>query len=75
MSTTPKSAPSTRRSRKSIATMPSSKGGLDQENSTIQGIGRTDTSYKAAAKKSRSKSIGPGGLEALNESAGNAQKV
>ncbi|KAI9891758.1 MAG: hypothetical protein M1814_002508 [Vezdaea aestivalis] len=66
------------RSRKSIAAMPSSgnpAGFLDQENLTMD-IGAASRAAKAVgSKKQRSKSIGPGGLDALSEHAGNRQKV
>lgn len=65
------------RSRKSLGSIPSA-GIMDQENLT--------TDFAALAKgkraptekplrKSRSKSIGPGGLDALQNSAGNRRKV
>ena len=66
------------RSRKSIAHMPSPDSGdllIDKENMTV------DTSVIAAKaaskmqKRSRSKSLGPGGLDALKEDAGNRRKV
>ena len=71
-SRSPGTAP--RRSRKSIAHIPGT-GLLDTENNTTPGITATAISQKTTGKKSRSKSIGPGGLEALNETAGNRQKV
>lgn len=63
-----------RRSRKSIAhlPMPSLK---ENENNTIQGFGSKEREQKGVSRKTRSKSLGPGGLEALNESSGNRQKV
>jgi kinetochore protein Spc7/SPC105 len=67
------------RSRQSIAYVPKSSTTLDQENATtdigamkgIIGAGRTMT----RDKKSRSKSLGPGGLDALQMSSGNRRKV
>ncbi|MCJ1251136.1 hypothetical protein MMC30_008367 [Trapelia coarctata] len=69
----PKAAPA-RRTRKSIAHLPSPDLGLDKEN-TEHGTSSTTGTAKAAAKKGRSKSLGPGGLDALKEDAGNRQKV
>lgn len=63
-----------RRSRKSIAHLPGTSL-LDTENNTTLGITATARQAKTAGQKSRSKSIGPGGLEALNETAGNRQRV
>jgi len=66
------------RSRKSIAHMPSPDNDallMDKENMTV------DTSAIAAKaalklqKRSRSKSLGPGGIDALKEDAGNRRKV
>lgn len=67
------------KSRQSIAHIPSANSfSKDKENvtadvSTMQGSKITTT--KAEKKKLRSKSLGPGGLEALNESTGNTAKV
>ncbi|OKL56377.1 hypothetical protein UA08_08189 [Talaromyces atroroseus] len=66
------------RSRQSIAYVPKSSTTLDKENATtdigamkgIMGAGRTMT----RDKKSRSKSLGPGGLDALQMSSGNRRK-
>lgn len=58
-----------RRSRKSIAHIPSSSSALDQENNMSSARG------SKSGKKSRSKSLGPGGLEALKEGTGNSQKM
>ena len=69
----PKAAP-VRRTRKSIAHLPSPVVGLDKEN-TEHGTSSTTGAEKAAARKGRSKSLGPGGLDALKEDAGNRQKV
>lgn len=55
--------------------MPTSGNIFDKENSTVQGIEFGESTRKAGGKKLRSKSIGPGGLEALGESTGNIQKV
>lgn len=67
------------KSRKSLAHVPSSIA-MDKENMTAD-IGAMVGSNKRApvtgkaAKKSRSKSIGPGGLDALMSSSGNRRKV
>jgi kinetochore protein Spc7/SPC105 len=62
--------PATRRSRRSIGGQ-SPKKTSDKENATID-IGSTSA---ASRKKSRSKSIGPGGLDGLKPSAGNRRVV
>ncbi|KAL3418581.1 Spc7 kinetochore protein [Phlyctema vagabunda] len=67
--------PATRRpkSRKSIAGIPQS----DQENMTVDLSalsGKRAPTTEKAGKKSRSKSIGPGGLDALIDSSGNRRK-
>jgi len=69
----PKAAP-IRRTRKSIAHLPSPDVGLDKEN-TEHGTASTVGATKAAARKGRSKSLGPGGLDVLKEDAGNRGKV
>lgn len=61
------------RSRKSIAHMPSPDI-TNKENATIDSAGLAPIA-KAARKKSRSKSIGPGGLDALQEGSGNRREV
>ncbi|KAJ5669073.1 hypothetical protein N7462_010143 [Penicillium macrosclerotiorum] len=80
MSTRPSSAATRPRSRRSIAHVPRSKmtSGLDKENATTD-IGATlpfESNFKPATKekKSRSKSLGPGGLDALQHSNGNRRK-
>lgn len=70
--------PATRpRSRKSLAHVPSSA--MDQENMTadIGSLigGKKPVPIEKASKKSRSKSIGPGGLDALKDTTGNRRKV
>ncbi|PKY02532.1 Spc7-domain-containing protein [Aspergillus campestris IBT 28561] len=68
------------RSRRSIAHVPRTRTATagDKENATLDiGAPKTrDDSAKAAAKekKSRSKSLGPGGLDALQDSNGNRRK-
>jgi kinetochore protein Spc7/SPC105 len=70
--------PATRpKSRKSLGHVESSS--FDQENMTAD-IGalagrKRDVSIEKSAKKSRSKSIGPGGLDALKDTTGNRRKV
>ncbi len=66
------------KSRQSIAHMPSSHAPSEKENVTadVSSIQRSKNSAPQVEKKKlRSKSLGPGGLEALKESAGNAVKV
>ena len=69
------------RSRRSIAYVPRSRttGGVDKENtsSDISTIQQTDDRAKQPVKdkKSRSKSLGPGGLDALQNTNGNRRKV
>lgn len=62
-----------RQARKSIAHLPSSDVGGNKENATLDAAALTSMTAtgKQAAKKSRSKSIGPGGLDALKEGTGN----
>lgn len=60
-------------SRKSIAYMPSSEI-TNKENAIIDDAGLA-TAVKGASKKSRSKSIGPGGLDALRDGSGNRREV
>ncbi|KAF4879030.1 Kinetochore protein spc7 [Colletotrichum siamense] len=59
--------PSTRRTRKSIGAPTTSRKGTDKENATID----VGTTLAESRKKSRSKSIGPGGLDALKNANGN----
>ena len=66
--------PSGRRARKSIAHLPSSRA-TDKENNTLQCLDPKDHDQSGSKRKTRSKSLGPGGLEALSESSGNRQKV
>lgn len=69
------------KSRKSIAHTPSvDESVLDKENMTTD-LGsltagkRNITKGARPAKKSRSKSIGPGGLDSLKEASGNRRQV
>lgn len=81
MSSRPDSGATRPRSRRSIAHVPRSKmtSGLDKENATadIGAVPPFGASTKPAPKdkKSRSKSLGPGGLDALQNSNGNRRKV
>ncbi|PHH73612.1 hypothetical protein CDD80_3704 [Ophiocordyceps camponoti-rufipedis] len=56
----------TRRSRKSVGANPDLRNTMDRENATLN-----LASSRAASRKSRSKSMGPGGLEALKQINGN----
>ena len=70
--------PSRPKSRQSIAHISSNSAPEDKENITadVSSMQRTKSSApQVDKKKSRSKSLGPGGLEALKESAGNSLKV
>ena len=75
MSTTqsPKASPGRPRARKSIAHIPLQDPVVEKEN-TEELLSNASTNPKPA-KKIRSKSLGPGGLDALKEDAGNRQKV
>ena len=68
-------APRMRQARKSIAHMPSTDIVGNKENLTEGSatIGTLDAQVQQQGKKSRSKSIGPGGLDALKEDSGNKQ--
>jgi len=71
--------PATRpKSRKSLAHIPSSQS-MDQENMTADigalAAGKNAVSIEKPSRKSRSKSIGPGGLDALKDTSGNRRKV
>jgi len=71
--------PATRpKSRKSLAHIPSAKN-LEQENMTADlgalASGKRAGPIERPSKKSRSKSIGPGGLDALKDTSGNSRKV
>lgn len=65
------------RARKSIAHMPSPNVNIEKENLTVDAIAEASSTMeaKAAAKKPRSKSIGPGGLDVLREDTGNRRQV
>ena len=69
---------SRRRTRKSIAHLPSSTdANLQEQNKENEGSegASSGANANAAAKKSRSKSLGPGGLDALQTTSGNRRKV
>ena len=65
------------RSRKSIAHIPSAAMMRNKENQTdiIANAPALVSPSKLGTKKARSKSIGPGGLDALRNDSGNRQKV
>ncbi|KAG4412265.1 hypothetical protein IFR04_014591 [Cadophora malorum] len=69
--------PATRpKSRKSLAHIPSSQS-MDQENMTADIgalTGKKAVPIEKPSRKSRSKSIGPGGLDALKDTTGNRRK-
>lgn len=73
----PKKAIGRPRSRKSIAHIPSGNEVRDKENLTVDTAGLAISTSKntSVGRKNRSKSIGPGGLDALQSDAGNRQKV
>jgi kinetochore protein Spc7/SPC105 len=65
------------KSRKSLGSIPSA-GIMDQENMTTDFTALANgkrTPIEKPLKKSRSKSIGPGGLDALKSTTGNRRKV
>ena len=65
------------RSRKSIAHMPSPDTVMttDKENMTLDTSALAAKATSKLQKRSRSKSLGPGGIEALQEDSGNRGKV
>ena len=66
-----------RQARKSLAHVPSTDVGGDKENVRVDSAALSSLTVqgKQATKKSRSKSLGPGGLDALREATGNKQEV
>ena len=70
-------APRARQSRKSIAHLPSKDLGGDKENATMDSAAITSISAQSKEKlrKTRSKSVGPGGIDALREGSGNKGEV
>ena len=68
----PRASPLRRRSRKSIAHVPTSEHGIGQEN---EKSGANEAMKDTSGRKPRSRSLGPGELDALKEGTGNRQKV
>ena len=66
-----------RQARKSLAHVPSTDVSGDKENLKVDSAALSSLTEqgKQTTKKSRSKSLGPGGLDALRESTGNKQEV
>ncbi|KAL9614273.1 MAG: hypothetical protein Q9167_001229 [Letrouitia subvulpina] len=63
-------------SRKSIAHMPSPEIVVNKENATVNSTELSNlTAQKKTMNRKRSKSIGPGGLDALKEGSGNQQAL
>lgn len=76
----PSSRANRAKSRQSIAHVPttSRSDGIDKQNATIDLSAarfEREGSVQLQKKKTRGKSLGPGGLEALKETDGNATKV
>lgn len=66
--------PAIRRPRQSIGSHTGfQKMAADQENATVDVT--SQATFEASRNKSRSKSFGPGGLDALKQSAGNRRAV
>lgn len=64
------------RTRKSIAHMPAFAVNNEKENVTANlAVPSTSAQGNVTAKKPRSRSIGPGGLDTLKEDAGNRRQV
>ncbi|KPI39629.1 Kinetochore protein spc7 [Cyphellophora attinorum] len=69
-------AATSRSKRKSIAHIPSGTAvGKDNATTDIAALQRAESARSVLKKKSRGKSLGPGGLEALKETSGNATKI
>lgn len=66
-----------RQARKSIGHLPSADTGGNKENATLDSamLSSLTTQSKNNVKNLRSKSIGPGGLDALSEASGNVGGV
>lgn len=64
--------PAARRMRKSISAHSDLQKNMDKENATID---LSASSRQIGRNKSRSKSLGPGGLDALRQSSGNRRAV
>lgn len=73
----PQKASAASQSLKSMAQLPSPDINNAKENITLQSITslKAIANDKSASRKPRSKSIGPGGLDALRENAGNRRQV
>lgn len=73
----PKKACTASQSLKSMAQLHSPDVNNAKENITLQSIIslKASANNKPASRKPRSKSIGPGGLDALREDAGNRRQV
>lgn len=69
--------PRVRQARKSLAHVPSTDISEHKENYTVDSAALSSLTAheKQTSKKSRSKSLGPGGLDALKEGSGNKQEV
>lgn len=63
--------PATRRTRKSISSHTDMRRAMEKENATVD----VTSTLAASRKKSRSKSLGPGGLDALRQGSGNRRAV
>lgn len=73
----PNNARAALHSRKSIAHIPFLDVNIDKENLTVDATAPLSSIAQAEfiSKKPRSKSIGPGGLDALKEGLGNRRQV
>ena len=71
----PKASPGRPRARKSIAHFPLQDSSADVEKENTEELLSNAGTISKPIKKTRSKSFGPGGLEALKEETGNRQKV
>jgi hypothetical protein len=63
--------PATRRTRRSVGAHTDVNKAFEKENATVD----VTSSLAASRKKSRSKSLGPGGLDALMKANGNRRAV
>lgn len=70
-------APRMRQARKSIGHLPSMDTSVDKENATVDSssFATMAAATKQTGKKTRSKSLGPGGIDALKEGTGNKSRV
>ena len=69
--------PGVRQARKSLAHVPFTDISEHKENLTVDSAALSSLTAhgKQTSKKSRSKSLGPGGLDALKEGSGNNKEV